>query len=63
MGNFRGADPKRTYEEEAHFGLWTIVSSPLILGFNMSSKSNMDRVWGLITNQLALVRGLCTAQT
>ena len=32
IGNFQGQEPQRTHEEQAHFGLWTIVSSPLILG-------------------------------
>lgn len=29
VGNFRGSEPTRSHEEMAHFGLWTIVSSPV----------------------------------
>ena len=36
IGNFQGQEPQRTHEEQAHFGLWTIVSSPLILGCECS---------------------------
>ena len=54
VGNFRGDDPLRTHEERSHFGLWVIVSSPLILGFNLSDRTTMDRVWPIITNQEAI---------
>jgi|EP01043_Picozoa_sp_COSAG02_P023308 hypothetical protein len=36
--------------DEAHFGLWVVTSSPLILGFDMLSDETMDRVWPIITN-------------
>ena len=36
--------------DEAHFGLWSVTSSPLILGFDMLDDSKMTRVWDLITN-------------
>ena len=39
IGNFQGQEPQRTHEEQAHFGLWTIVSSPLILGCECSLAS------------------------
>ena len=54
VGNFRGEDPLRTHEERSHFGLWVIVSSPLILGFNLSDSAAMDRVWPIITNREAI---------
>ena len=53
-GNFHGADPLRFNEERTHFGLWCIVSSPLILGFNLSDAAIMDRVWPFITNREAI---------
>ena len=36
-------------EEESHFGLWCIMSSPLVLGFNMSNQDQMGRVWPVTT--------------
>ena len=50
VGNFNGHDPLRFNEERTHFGLWCIVSSPLVLGFNLSDSVAMDRVWPVITN-------------
>ena len=35
-------------------GLWCMMSSPLVLGFNMSNKDDMDRVWPTITNREAI---------
>lgn len=40
--------------DEAHFGLWVITSSPLILGFDMLDDAKMERVWPIITNQEAI---------
>ena len=54
VGNYNGADPLRTDEEQSHWGLWCIVSAPLILGLDMSQKDTMDRVWDTITNTDAL---------
>ena len=54
IGNFKGDEPQRTHEEQTHFGLWTIVSSPLILGFNMSDSATMDRVFPTVTNANAV---------
>lgn len=55
IGNFKGAEPTRSHEEQTHFGLWCIISSPLILGFDMYNSSIMDRVWPTITNPDALM--------
>ena len=41
-------------EDRAHFGAWAVVSSPLILGFDMTNASTMARVWPTISNQDAL---------
>jgi hypothetical protein len=40
------------FQERSHFGLWCMMSSPLVLGFNMSNKAQMDRVWPIITNRM-----------
>lgn len=49
IGNFPEGD-RQVDEERSHWGLWSIVSSPMILGFDMSNKDKMDRVWPIITN-------------
>lgn len=54
IGNFQGPDPLRTDQERTHWGLWCILSSPLILGLDMSQRETMDRVWATITNKDAL---------
>jgi len=41
-------------EDQAHFGLWVITSSPLILGFDMLDNAKMTRVWPIITNTEAI---------
>eukprot|EP00729_Bicosta_minor_P007317 gene7317-8221_t len=40
--------------DEAHFGLWVVTSSPLILGFDMLDDEKMARVWPIITNTEAI---------
>ena len=50
IGNFHGEEPTRSHEERSHFSLWCIVSAPLILGFDMTNGTHMDRVWPTITN-------------
>ena len=42
--------------DEAHFGLWVITSSPLILGFDMLDDAKMERSWPIISNREAIVR-------
>ena len=37
-------------EDRTHFGAWAIVSSPLILGMDLTSSDVVDRVWDIITN-------------
>jgi len=54
IGQFSGRDPLRTDEERTHWGLWCIISSPLILSVDMSQTDIMDRIWTTITNQDAL---------
>jgi len=40
-----------TTEDRTHFGAWAIMSSPLILSFDMNDTAKMDRVWPIITNK------------
>lgn len=54
VGNFKGQEPTRSHEEQTHFGLWTINSAPLVLGFDLGDASRVDRVWPTITNADAL---------
>jgi len=58
IGNFKGPEPTRSHEEQTHFGLWSIISAPLVLGFDMGNASTMDRVWSTITNPDALAINL-----
>ena len=37
-------------EWRSHFGAWAIVSSPLILSFDLTNSTTMDAVWPFITN-------------
>ncbi|CAJ1420135.1 unnamed protein product [Effrenium voratum] len=53
VGNFQSG-PHREDQERTHWALWCIVSSPLILGFDMNDTATMDRVWPTITNRDAL---------
>jgi len=41
-------------ESRSHFGAWCVVSSPLILGFDLRDSKKMDSVWDIITNTEAL---------
>ena len=41
-------------EDRSHFGAWCIISSPLILSFNLSDPNRMERAWPIITNQRLL---------
>ncbi|EDQ91557.1 uncharacterized protein MONBRDRAFT_31543 [Monosiga brevicollis MX1] len=41
-------------EDRTHFGAWAIVSSPLILGFDLQDQAKFDRVWPIISNKEAI---------
>jgi alpha-galactosidase len=41
-------------EDRSHFGAWAIMSSPLILSFNLSDATRADRVWPIISNRAVL---------
>eukprot|EP00730_Choanoeca_flexa_P018862 TRINITY_DN9194_c0_g1_i1.p1 TRINITY_DN9194_c0_g1~~TRINITY_DN9194_c0_g1_i1.p1 ORF type:complete len:557 (+),score=83.14 TRINITY_DN9194_c0_g1_i1:198-1673(+) len=44
-----------TYEESrAHFGAWCIVSSPLILGLDLTDEDRVSSIWDIITNSDAI---------
>ena len=38
-------------ESRSHFGMWAILSSPLILGFDVTNATLMDAAWPFITNK------------
>ena len=43
--------PVLTHGESAiHFGLWSITSAPLVLGFDITNSSLTAAVWGIISN-------------
>jgi alpha-galactosidase len=41
-------------EDRTHFGAWCIVSSPLILGLDVTNTSLLKAMWPIITNTLAI---------
>lgn len=41
-------------ENKVHFGGWCIVSSPLILAYNLSENARRELVWDIITNKEAI---------
>eukprot|EP00759_Apiculatamorpha_spiralis_P054640 PhF_6_TR6992/c0_g2_i1/m.10373/K07407/E3.2.1.22B, galA, rafA; alpha-galactosidase len=50
--NSQGRMPLLTNtESRTHFGMWAIVSSPLILGFDLTNASLVDQVWPYVTNR------------
>ena len=52
VGNLEG--PLAAAESRSHFGAWCIVSSPLILGMDMTNESTMASVWPYISNREAI---------
>lgn len=53
VGNFpSGDDPAKAFlESRTHFGAWCIVSSPLVLGLDITNNTRLDSVWGIISNK------------
>ena len=49
---------KNFSESRTHFGAWAIMSSPLILSFDLRVDDVMDAMWPIISNRdvLAVVR-------
>jgi hypothetical protein len=53
-GGLRNPHTLNLIESKTHFYAWCVVSSPLILGLDLTNSTNMDRVWPIITNREAL---------
>ena len=50
-----GGDSGLSYAEaRSHFAAWCIVSSPLVLGIDMTNQTAMDSVWDILTNTEAI---------
>ena len=45
----------------AHFGAWAIVSSPLILSFDLTNSTKLAAVWPFISNREAIAINQVTA--
>jgi hypothetical protein len=44
-----------TFEEDrSHFGAWCVVSSPLILGYDVTNDNTTDKIWPIISNREAV---------
>ena len=41
-------------ENRVHFGAWCIMSSPMILAYNLSQPARRELVWDIITNKEAI---------
>ena len=41
-------------ESRSHFGAWATVSSPLIIGMDITNKTNLDSVWPFLSNPEAM---------
>lgn len=53
--NSQGKMPLLTaVESRSHFGLWAIVSSPLILGFDVTNTTLLAAAWPYISNREAI---------
>ena len=52
VGNFQ-SDFMHT-QSRTHFGAWCIVSSPLILGMDVTNHALVDSVWDIVSNQEAI---------
>merc|ERR1719272_798453 len=52
VGNLQG--DLAASESRTHFGAWAIVSSPLILGLDVTNEATLTAVWPFITNMEAI---------
>ena len=41
-------------ESRSHFGIWSIISAPLVLGFDLRDQKVLGEVWDIITNKEAI---------
>jgi hypothetical protein len=46
--------PLSVTEARTHFGAWSIVSAPLVIGMNFSDRENLKQHWPTITNAAAI---------
>jgi len=46
--------PLSVTQARSHFGAWVIVSSPLVLGMDLTDASTLDAVWPFLSNTHAL---------
>ena len=46
--------PLTVTEARSHFGAWSIISSPLVLGMNLSDVEMVEKHWATITNRDAI---------
>ena len=54
--NTQSAEPPLSFvEARTHFGAWCIVSSPLIIGMNLSDTPTVDTYWPIVSNTEAIV--------
>ena len=49
-----GCSRNTAAEERSIFGAWTIVSSPLVLGFDVGNDTEVEHLWPLVANPRAL---------
>jgi len=49
-----GVHPLSYRESQTHFALWSIISSPLILGFALNDTQTVNAVWDIIANKEVL---------
>jgi len=52
VGNIQG--PLNFTESRSHFGAWCIVSAPLIIGMDITSKAKLDEMWPILANKEAI---------
>jgi alpha-galactosidase len=52
VANFGGG--MAVTESRSHFGAWCIVSSPLMLSFDVTNEDAVDSVWDIISNREAI---------
>ena len=41
-------------EDRSQFGMWAIVSSPLVLSVDLTNKAMLDRIWPIVSNKEAV---------
>jgi len=54
VGNMQPLTPQGFIESRTHFGAWCVVSSPLVLGMDITNKTLLDAVWPILSNKVAI---------